>query len=217
MKVYFLSGIGADHRLFVHLTLPPGFVAEYLNWIPHKDKETLQSYAARMAEGIDAKEPFVIIGMSLGGIIAVEIAKLTSPACTIIISSVPTDTQLPPFYRIATKMHLHRLIPATIYKLGTAVKNFLTMKGKENRMLMRSIIWSGDDRFIRWGLDAVLKWKNNTVPQRFYHIHGSRDLVFPFTYTSPHYVLKGGHMLVMKNPQHLNRIIHKILSEQGLP
>ena len=82
MTAYFISGIGADYRMFTHIRLPEGYQAVYIHWIPPKKKEPLGAYASRLIAQIDTAEPFVLIGLSLGGIMAVEIAKRYPPVCT---------------------------------------------------------------------------------------------------------------------------------------
>ena len=65
VELIFLPGLGADHRLFApqagvfeNLTVPP--------WIPPCRDESLQQYAARLAETIEPKGPYVLGGVSLG-------------------------------------------------------------------------------------------------------------------------------------------------------
>jgi pimeloyl-ACP methyl ester carboxylesterase len=220
MKTYFISGIGADYRLFTHVRLPKGYEAAYIHWIPPQPAEntttqpaeTLPAYARRLAAQIDTTQPFVLIGLSLGGIMAVEIAKTFSPVCTIIISSVPQSTQMPPYFSLAHRLHLTKAASPFLMKFLASAKHRLTMKSRDNWKIMREVIWSGDDQFITWAIDAVLQWENSTVPQPLYHIHGTRDEVFPIGRTRPtHIIPKGGHMMVMNQPGSINDLLEKLL------
>src|SRR6266487_4519719 len=98
MKVYFISGLAADKRVFKHIQLPPGFEAVHLDWISPQKDESLANYALRLADNINRNEPFALVGLSFGGMLATEIAKRYHPAATILISSVPVSTQLPGYY-----------------------------------------------------------------------------------------------------------------------
>jgi pimeloyl-ACP methyl ester carboxylesterase len=212
MKVYFISGIGADHRVFSHIRLPEGYEASYIHWIPPGSNETIRTYALRLADQIDSSRPFILIGLSLGGIMSVEIAQQIPPVCTILISSVPSASHLPKLYRLSGKLRLGRLVPATLLKLAALIKHSLMMRPAGNRRLMRQVIRAGDDRFIRWALSAVLDWDNRVIPQPLYHIHGTRDEVFPIGLTTPtHVVRKGGHMFVVSRPETVNRFLREIL------
>jgi pimeloyl-ACP methyl ester carboxylesterase len=213
VKAYFISGIGADYRLFTHIRLPGGYEPFYIHWIPPQPSETLPSYAYRLTDQIDTTEPFVLIGLSLGGIMAVEIAKSFPPACTIIISSVPKSSHLPIYFSLAHRLQLTKATSPTLIKFLAAVKHRLTMKSPNNRKIMREIIRSGNDEFITWAMDAVLKWENAISPQPLYHIHGTRDLVFPIKLTTPtHIIPKGGHMMVMNQPAIINSLLAMILA-----
>jgi hypothetical protein len=75
------------------------------------------------------------------------------------------------------------------------------------------MIWDTDPGFICWGIDAVLNWTNQQVPKSLFHIHGTRDEVFPYAFTSPtHTIHKGGHVLVITHAVEINKIIKEILS-----
>jgi pimeloyl-ACP methyl ester carboxylesterase len=212
MKTYFISGIGADHRLFTHIRLPEGFETRYIHWITPDPEEALPSYARRLTAQIDTSEPYTLIGFSLGGIMAVEIAKIFPPVCTILISSIPVSSNLPPYYRRAHRLQLQRLATPTLIKALATFKQRLTMRSREDYKLMREVILDGDDRFIAWALDAVVNWQNDKIPHPFFHIHGTWDEVFPIRYTKPtHIVPRGGHNLVMNQATIINGLFRNIL------
>jgi len=212
MKAYFISGIGADKRLFSYVELPPGLEPEYIEWIAPGEKESLQEYAIRLFTPYSSDKPFILIGLSLGGIVAVEIAKQFPPLCTVIISSVPVSSQLPPYYKLARKINLQSHIPAGFFKITATLKHFIFMKSRTHKKLMRQVIWDGDSRFIKWGMNAVLFWTNEVLPSPLKHIHGTRDEVFPVKYANPtHIIDKGGHMLVISRAAAINNILQEIL------
>jgi pimeloyl-ACP methyl ester carboxylesterase len=215
LKVYFIPGIGADYRLFKHILLPEGYTPSHIHWIDPFDNEKLSDYAFRLSAQIDQSEPFILIGLSLGGMMAVEIAKHLDPVCTIIVSSIPVRDHLPGYFRLAGKLGLGKLVSPSFLKAATTAKHALSMHSPENRRLMFDIIRAGDDRFIRWAITAVLEWENKEVPQRFYHIHGTRDEIFPISLTTPtHIVEKADHTFVVSRPEILNQMLKKIILDQ---
>jgi pimeloyl-ACP methyl ester carboxylesterase len=142
---------------------------------------------------------------------SVEIAKHIRPLYTILISSVPVSAHLPRFYRLAGALQLGRLVPATLLKAAAIVKHSLTMRTAANRRLMQKVILDGDNRFIRWALNAVLEWENDEAPHPLYHIHGARDEVFPIGLTKPtHIVNKGGHMFLVSRPDAINQFLREV-------
>jgi hypothetical protein len=115
---------------------------------------------------------------------AVEIAKQIPPTLTIVISSVPLSDHLPSYFNMANRLKLVNLVPRFLFKIAATI-HLLTPQSAANKKLMKKIIWSGDDRFTRWAMKAVLEWKNSTLPHPFYHIHGTLDRVFPIKRTNP--------------------------------
>jgi pimeloyl-ACP methyl ester carboxylesterase len=213
MKVYFIPGIAANSRIFKHIRLPEPFEAVYLDWIKPVRNESLSAYSIRLLKKINTKEPFCLVGLSLGGIVASEISVRTHPQVTIIIGSVPVANQLPAYYRWVNRLKLHRLLPGSLYKNAAIIKHFFTKENKEDRKDIYRMVRAADPEFVRWGINAVLNWTNNELPQMLTHIHGTRDEVFPYAYTSPtHVISKGDHMLVISHPEEINEIIGHALS-----
>ena len=88
IPVYFMPGLAASSSIFERIKLDEDiFEMHLLEWeIPHP-KEALSDYALRISKKIKHENP-VLVGVSFGGMIAVEIAKVLKPATTIIISSL---------------------------------------------------------------------------------------------------------------------------------
>jgi len=97
-KVYFISGLGADKRVFSFLDLS-FCVPVFIEWITPLKKESLESYALRLSKNIPEINP-TIVGISFGGMLATEIAKANPDIKAIIISSNKTSAELPNLFRI---------------------------------------------------------------------------------------------------------------------
>ena len=129
---------------------------------------------------------------------AVEIARLTSPVCTIILGSVTLSSQLPVYFKAVRRLHLLELLPAGFFKFAAIIKRLFTRESKQDKILIRQMIRDADPGFIKWAMGAVLAWKNDITPHPLRHLHGSRDEMFPIWLTRPtHPISGGGHLLVM--------------------
>lgn len=73
-ELYIFSGLGADERVFQKLDFF-GFTTIFIKWVVPQEKETIEDYATRILNQITTTKP-ILIGLSFGGIIAVEVAKL---------------------------------------------------------------------------------------------------------------------------------------------
>ncbi|RYY50193.1 MAG: alpha/beta hydrolase [Chitinophagaceae bacterium] len=212
MKVYFISGLAADSRVFKHIQLPPGFEIVHLDWIAPETTETLSAYALRLAKKIDISEPFALVGLSMGGMMATEIAKIYKPVVTILLSSVPVNTQLPYYFRWAYRVRLHKLVPVSLLKTASLLKRGLTPDADDDKLILKQVIRDSDPAFIRWAMHAILSWKNEAIPQPFWHIHGAKDEILPLKYTKPTHTIDGGnHLMIMSKAAALNELLATLL------
>jgi pimeloyl-ACP methyl ester carboxylesterase len=213
MKVYFISGLAADRRVFKYISLPEGFETVYLDWIPPNKNETLESYSLRLASEIDTSAPFALVGLSMGGMIAAEITKTYKPAACVLLCSVPTHKHFPTHFRWAYYLRLHRLLPVSLIKLASKLKRGLTADNKEDQQLLKAVIADSDPKFIRWAMHAILSWRNETIPESLWHIHGSRDEILPIRFTHPTHTVKGGnHLMIMSKAPELNVFLQEVFS-----
>jgi pimeloyl-ACP methyl ester carboxylesterase len=213
MKAYFISGLAADGRVFRNIQLPPHYEPVFLDWIPPLKNEILSSYAFRLSEKINPGEKFVLIGLSFGGMIAAEIAKRLHPEQVILISSVPASSHLPGYYRAASFLRLHKIVPVSFLRNAALLKRLFTTETDEDKKMLRLMIRDSDGRFIRWALHAILGWKNNEIPENLVQVHGTRDEILPKRYTKPTHTIRGaGHMMVLNRAKEINVIIGQTLS-----
>jgi pimeloyl-ACP methyl ester carboxylesterase len=213
MKVYLIPGLAADERVFRHLSLPPSFEAVHLKWIPPSKNESLGDYALRLSSQINTNEEFALIGLSFGGMIAMEIAARFPARQIILISSIPSPHQLPRYYKWAGQIGLHKALPITLIKKAALVKRYFTRESMEDKEMLRNMIRHSDPQFIRWAIRAVLHWRHTPVPQNIFHIHGTNDEILPLRYTHPTHLLKGGgHLMVMNRAKEINAILLELFS-----
>lgn len=214
MKVYFIPGLGADKRIFKYIKLPTGFEPHYADWLPPNVNESLHDYAKRLSTHFDTSEPFIVVGLSFGGMLASEIVSMHEDARAVLISSVSNPAQLPVFYRLAGKIRLHKLLPISLLKSAALLKRLFTAETPEQKSYLRKMIAAVDVNFIKWAIDAIVNWRTQSLPSPTLHIHGSRDEILPVSFCKPTHVIKGaGHMMVLTRAQEINRILDNYLSQ----
>jgi pimeloyl-ACP methyl ester carboxylesterase len=213
MNAYFISGLAADGKMFRSISLPEGYTQKHLDWIPPLKKESLEHYAWRMGQMIDHSHPFVIIGLSLGGMLASEISRQYMPAKTILISSIPCSAHLPSYLRVLGMLKIHKIVPVSFFKFAAILKRKISITKSEDKRLITETIRLSEPSFIRWGMDAVLGWKAKKPPASYVHIHGSLDEILPILFTKPTHVIKGaGHLMVLTRAKELNKILREVLT-----
>ena len=76
------------------------------------------------------------------------------------------------------------------------------------------MIRDSDPVFIRWAVQAILEWENETIPQPIKHIHGTKDGILPIKNTSPsHTILDGTHLMLMSRVKELNEFFSEVFKE----
>src|ERR1017187_9090304 len=108
--IYLIPGVGANDKIFQNLELP-GYEVVHLQWPKHKKNESIQSYVKRLVPQIRKDTQPVLVGLSFGGIVAIELAKLVNPYRTIIISSIKTYHERPLKLMFLNSLKFHRLLP----------------------------------------------------------------------------------------------------------
>lgn len=209
-RLYFLSGLGADERIFSRLVFP-GYEVVYLPWIVPKKGETLPSYAQRMAKQIPEHQSFLLAGISFGGMLATEIAKTRKPEKLFLFSTAKTKREIPLWYRIGGKMGLHRLIPKSLLRQSNSFTYYLfDVSDPEDKLLLKTIMQESDTHFIRWAMSAIVHWKNEELPINFLHIHGTTDRILPFRKIKNAIAVENaGHFMTHTHAAELNELIKK--------
>ncbi|WP_343522085.1 alpha/beta hydrolase [Pedobacter sp.] len=214
MNAYFISGLGADKRIFSKLKLNEKIKIIHIDWIDPVKNESLAAYARRLSKMIDQSQPFALIGVSFGGMIAVEIAKVLNPLTTIIISSTMLSTHLPAIYRLAGKLGLLKLIPAKLLKSSNKFTQnyYFGTRSSSEETLLGKIIKDTDPYFLKWAIGSILSWENKVKPERIFHIHGTNDKILYSKKSKPDFVIqKGTHFMVYQNAREISEIIDEMI------
>lgn len=210
-KVYFISGLGADERAFQSLELK-GIEPIHLSWMEPKKNETMQAYAKRMAGRITTPDP-IIVGLSFGGMMAIEIAQCISVKRIILISSAKNNKELPPYFTICRYIPLHKLLPLRLISLHTKGMFYVFgTRTEEQKKNLQNIIKGTVSGFNKWAIDKVVKWNNKDTPENVVHIHGDTDNLLPYRYIKADYTIeKGGHFMIVNQANELSVLLQKLI------
>jgi pimeloyl-ACP methyl ester carboxylesterase len=209
--IYCISGLGADEKVFSNMRLQR-YTLKYIPWLKPMKGEKIESYAKRMAEPIREASP-IILGVSFGGMVGIEIAKQLPLKRLIIVSSIKSTTELPSWMRIAGKLQLNKLLPTRSYKYTEKVdNNRLGVSTPEEKEMVRAYRRNADPVYLSWAINQVVNWKNNWQPDNIIHIHGDKDRIFPIKKVNPSMVLKEGtHMIIYNRAKEISEYIEKEL------
>jgi len=210
--IYCVSGLGADERVFQKLRFE-GYRPIHIQWIDPEAKESIGNYTKRLAEQIKGERP-ILIGLSFGGIIAVEIAKNIATEKVILISSTKNKQEVPFYFQIFRWLPIYLLVPAKFMLwIGKLFASwFFSLETVDERKLLKEILFDTDARFMKWAIHQVVTWKNELIPDNTYHIHGQSDRIFPYRFVHEDFdVKKGGHFMIMNQAEYISNLIQKII------
>lgn len=221
MKLYIIPGLGFDHRMFSRLDFSR-FQTTFLDWIEPIKNEGISDYARRFAKNIDdnATEKIIIIGHSLGGIMASEIARIKKVDQIILISSIRSSDENPFQFKIIKPLGLHRLFTKKL-TLST-FKYWAKQHGYENQEeqdLFKAMISRYSDHYLQWALRELSIWTSYPLPPhtKIFQIHGAKDKNFPLKHlkNSDRVLKDAGHFMAYKRAYEIGGIIKKVLDEIG--
>jgi pimeloyl-ACP methyl ester carboxylesterase len=209
-QVYLLSGLGADKRVFNYLDLK-SFQTWHIEWEEPRNKESMEAYALRLTDQIVSKKP-ILIGVSFGGMIAIEIAKHIDTEKIILISSAKDRTQIPGMNRLISKLNLMKILPSNFLKTPNDILYWLFgTETDEEKSLLREIIKDTDANFLKWGMNKVGTWKNTRQFENVIQIHGTSDRIFPHQ-ESDYKIENGGHFMIVNRAGQISQVINNLLS-----
>ncbi len=211
-SIYAFSGLGADKRAFAGIDFS-GHHITFIEWIPNKKNESIESYAKRLSEQILDPNP-VLIGVSFGGMIAIEVARIISVEKIIIISSAKGKNELPLIYRIAGSMQFHKLLPYHLMNKPTLLLFwFFSVRKVADKILLSSIIRETDVSFLKWAINAIVNWKRKSDTKDVYHIHGQKDRILPLRNVYANVIIpKGGHFMLVTESEVISKKINQQLA-----
>lgn len=214
--LYFIPGLGFDHRIFQHLELP-GYTCHYLDWIEPVKGESIEHYASRLSEPIDStSQKVVLIGHSLGGILSQQIALQKKIDRIILLSSIRSRKELPWFFCMIQPLGIHHLFTKKLtfstFPLWAKTHGYVT---KEEQLLFEAMVSQQSNHYLQWALRTLSAWQGvDPMDTPIIQIHGEKDKTFPIKYLEhPDVLVKdGGHFMVYNQSKKVSELLLKNLA-----
>ncbi len=213
-RIYCISGLGGNQKLFEKLIVK-GYELVPVNWVPFEKKDTLANYAQKLAKTIPEANP-IILGLSFGGMLTVEIAAQQNVKKALIISSAKSRDELTlaggGFSRCVVNAGI---VPAGFFTIPNPVAiKYLGAKSCADKKMLRDVIRNSDGLFMKRALKAIMNWERGPGPVNVTHIHGTADKVIASAASKPDYWIQyGTHFMIYDRADEVSKIISGILSK----
>ena len=212
--IYFISGLGLDERIFFKLNINSEKI-HHIKWIEPEKNERIESYSFRMMEQIKHRGNVVLIGLSFGGMIAIEIAKLMKVRKVIIISSIKTKEEIPLLFKIIRYFPIYKW---TSPKMRRRTREYwgvmFGLVNKESLDFFEEMFELHSETYKSWGIKQIAIWGNTYYPSHLKHIHGTKDLIFPHKKIENIHLVEGGnHGMVVTHGEVVSSMINNELDE----
>ena len=215
-QIFLISGLGADRRLFNKLELP-GYEMVFVDWIEPDVTDTIPTYAKKLVEQYQIKPNSNVLGVSLGGVMTVEISSIIPLKKAIIVSSIKSTSEFPSYFRVFRRLPLYKIIPHSFYSsIGYVIKPmFGKMKGKSGFMFV-DMIKHSSPVFMKWAMHNILRWQPKPLSTKIYHIIGDKDLIFSCKRIkdADHIIDKASHDMVYTRGPEISQIVQSILKNE---
>ncbi len=209
-RLILIPGMGADERLFGPQSAG-GLSFEVARFPIPEPHDDMAAYAARVARTVDLSGPCIIGGVSFGGMVACELARLCNAQSVLLIASCRGSDCIPGYY--APVEWLSRLVPdALIQRRCEASSRMLAqleLLTDEQYQLIRDMSLNVPVIFLRRVAKMILKWRGaRSMPCPVFQIHGGKDRIIPPQRVQPDEVIpEGGHLINLKHAEQVNSFI----------
>jgi len=191
--------MGANSSMYDPLRKELSFEINFINWPKYNGEKTYTATARRVIEENGIKDDDIVGGSSLGGMIAMEIARQKRLTAVVLIGSAISMAEVQGILTI--------LAPVAA---RTPISLVQSLAGKHNNIITKMFA-EADSQFIKAMCQHLPQWpgaKNLEVP--FFRIHGQKDHVIPCPKAGAEIISNAGHLIAITHARECGEFLNKI-------
>ena len=182
--------MGATSALYDALRLEIEFEVNFPDWPAYKGEPTYRDVARRLIDEYDISDGDIVGGSSLGGMVALEIAKLIRPKTIVLLGSAVNRREVQSVLSIISP--LAALAPVSLMQ---------RLVGKHHSLAAQMFSQS-DPEFIRNMCLYLPSWPGYSGPNEgLFRLHGRRDRIIPCPARGAEVIEDAGHLLAITHPE----------------
>jgi pimeloyl-ACP methyl ester carboxylesterase len=174
--IYLIPGQGSDYRVFKNLQIDTRFEIRPIIYTIPRENMSLPEFAKELSSQIDTTKSFILIGVSLGGMIATEMSYFLNPDKIILISSAKCRNELPKRYKFQRKFPIYTMVSGKTAKKGAKIMQPVVEPDRNNeKEICKSMLEDKDPDFLKRTIKMIMEWERIDYPETIIHIHGDND------------------------------------------
>ena len=211
MKLYIISGLGADFKVLEKLEFAENLEIIFLDWLLPLPQESFQNYVQRMANRVDDAEPFYLLGYSFGGIIVQEINKIKRAKKVVILGSIRSDKEKSFLMKLGKLTKIPQILPSKFYgEKSMAVYQFFRKMVDPKNPKVLQYFRVKNPYYLKWCVEKIVEWRS-VEDLQVIQILGDKDIVFPIKNSNPDYIIKNGtHLFPVTKAREVSEILKNI-------
>lgn len=214
--IYCFPGQGADKRLFDSISVDTSlFTLKFIEYGTPEKSMDMKNFAYSLISKMDTLHPYILLGVSMGGMICVELNEHLNPQKTIIISSAKNRKELPFRYRFQKTIPLYKIFPERFLLEGAKIMQPIVEPDREkNEETFESMLDEKTPTYMKRTIGLIINWERKKNTKRIYHIHGDKDHTLPLRCIKyPDFVVKNGsHMMTLTHGAEVSQILNILLT-----
>lgn len=202
MRWLILPGMGAAAAMYNGLKHKLGFPVDFLNWPAYRGEKTYADVARRIIKEHDIGSKDVVGGSSLGGMVALEIARLADIKAIVLLGSAVNRKEVQTL--LALLSPLATAAPITIIQ---------ALAGKHQN-LVSMMFADSDPEFIRAMCSYLPSWAGYDGPvEKLFRLHGKKDHVIPCPTSGCEVVETAGHLLAITHAAETAAFLQRVYEQ----
>ncbi len=216
MRVFLITGFALDKRAFSLMDLPSETYTT-LDFIPVRKGESLREYALRMAGEIGLAPGDIIGGVSLGGMLALEMATAVDVRGVLIIASTLHPRHIRKRFRFWAPFaaHVPDFLIRRIFTLIPAILAWQRMLDPPRQALLADIMGKFPPALLRTFPRMITTWPGAKPPARFRQLHSDGDwLIRPVGDPATLTIVPGkNHLITVSHPEAVREWVLRAVAE----
>ena len=214
VTIYCFPGQGSDKRIFDSLQIDIKYRLKVIEYGTPAKHSTMNSFAQELISQIDTSSEFILLGVSLGGMICAELNEVLHPQKTILISSAKNRNDLPVRYKFQQLIPLYKLFPGSVLLAGAKILQPIVEPDRyKNKETFKSMLKSKKSVYMKRSVSLIINWDRITNTKPVVQIHGTSDHTLPIRkIKQPSFrVHKGSHMMTLTRAKDISAILNSVL------